>query len=150
MVLDRYSTPLSPLSRSLLMEWCVYKHQEWYPLNNEQILHFSQYLQSAVRLLSCGLCLHYSSSVQHRRRNVFGLWIIQIGIYNVFEQLVYVEAGSRQCRTISELLCNHQFRPREVCRKTDYLYSAASFYFLHWYQSFYRLFSMPQAYMISS
>ena len=33
MVLDRYSTPLSPVSRSLLMEWCVYKHQEWYPLN---------------------------------------------------------------------------------------------------------------------
>ena len=32
MVLDRYSTPLSPLSHSLLMEWCVYKHQEWYPL----------------------------------------------------------------------------------------------------------------------
>ena len=32
MVLDRYSTPLSLLFRSLLMEWCVYKHQEWYPL----------------------------------------------------------------------------------------------------------------------
>ena len=32
MVLDRYSTPLSSLSHSLLMEWCVYKHQKWYPL----------------------------------------------------------------------------------------------------------------------
>ena len=32
MVLDRYSTPLSPLYHSLLMEWFVYKHQEWYPL----------------------------------------------------------------------------------------------------------------------
>ena len=40
MVLDRYATPLSPLSHSTLMEWCVYKHQEWYPLNNERILHF--------------------------------------------------------------------------------------------------------------
>ena len=32
MVLDCYFTPLSPLSHLLLMEWCVYKHQEWYPL----------------------------------------------------------------------------------------------------------------------
>ena len=32
MVLDCYSTPLSPLSHSLLMKWCVYKHQEWYTL----------------------------------------------------------------------------------------------------------------------
>ena len=32
MVLDRYSTPLSPLSHSLLIEWCVHKHQELYPL----------------------------------------------------------------------------------------------------------------------
>ena len=41
MVLDRYITSLSPLSHSILMEWCVYKHQEWYPLNCERILHFS-------------------------------------------------------------------------------------------------------------
>ena len=41
MVLDRYTTPLSPLSHSILMEWCVYKHQEWYPLNSERIMHFS-------------------------------------------------------------------------------------------------------------
>ena len=39
-VLDRYSTPLSPLSHSILMEWCVCKHQEWYTLNSEWILHF--------------------------------------------------------------------------------------------------------------
>ena len=102
-VLNHYTTPLSPLSHSILMELCVYKHQEWYPLNNEQILHFSQYLQSAVRLLGCGLCLHHSSSVQHCQRNIFGLWIIQTGIQKVFEQLVYVEAGSRQCRTMSKL-----------------------------------------------
>ena len=128
-VLDRYTTPLCPPSHSILMEWYIYKHQEWYPLNNERILHFSQYLQSVVRLLGYGLCLHHSSSVQHRRRNVFGLWIIQTGIQNVFEQLVCMEAGSRQRRTISKLLCDHRFRPREVCRKTDYLYSVASFYF---------------------
>ena len=30
--IDRYSTPLSPLFHSILMEWCVYKHQVWYPL----------------------------------------------------------------------------------------------------------------------
>ena len=131
MVLDHYTTPLSPLSHSILMEWCVYKHQGWYPLKSERIPHFSQYLQSVVRLLGCGLCLHYSSSVQYHRRNVFGLWIIQIGIQNVFEQLVCVEVGSKQRRTISKLLCGHQFGPREVCRKTDYLYSVASFYFLH-------------------
>ena len=149
-VLNRYTTPLSPLSHSILMELCVYKHQEWYPLNNEQILHFSQYLQSAVRLLSCGLCLHHSSSVQHHQKNVFGSQVTQTGIQNVFGQLVYVEVGSKQRRTISKLLCDHRFRLREVCRITDYLHSAASFYFLHWYQSFYRLFSMSQAYMISS
>ena len=117
MVLDRYITPLSPLSHLILMEWCVYNHQEWYPLNSERILHFSQCLKSVVRLLGCGLCLHHSNSVQHRRRNVFGLWIIQIGIQNVFEQLVYVKVGSRQRRTISKLLCDHRFRPREVCQK---------------------------------
>ena len=32
MALDCYSIPLSPLSHSLLMEWCIYKHQEWHPL----------------------------------------------------------------------------------------------------------------------
>ena len=32
MVLNCYSTLLSHLSHSLLMDWCVYKHQEWYPL----------------------------------------------------------------------------------------------------------------------
>ena len=42
MVLDRHTTPLSPLSHLILMEWCVYKHQEWYPLNSERIMHFSQ------------------------------------------------------------------------------------------------------------
>ena len=132
MVLDHYSTPLSPLSYSVLMEWCVYKHQEWYPLRCEKcIQHISQCLQSVVRFLGCGLGLHHSSSVQHRWRNVFGLWVAQTGIQNVFGQLVCVEAGSRQCRTISKLLCDHRFRTREVCRKTDYLFSAASFYFLH-------------------
>ena len=149
MVLDRYTILLSPLSHSILKEWCVYKHQEWYPLNSERILHFSQCLQSVVRLLGCGLCLHHSSSVQHHRGNVFGLWVTQTGIQNMFGQLVCVEAGSRHRRTISKLLCDHRFRPREVCRKTNYLYSVASFYFLHWYQSVYRLFSMSQAYMIS-
>ena len=149
MVLDHYTTPLSPLSHLILMEWCIYKHQGWYPLNSERIPHFSLYLQSVVRLLGCGLCLHHSSSVQHRRRNVFGSWVAQTRIQNVFEQLVCVEAGPRQCRTISKLLCDHRFMPREVCRKTDYLFSAASFYFLHWYQSFYILFSMSQVYMIS-
>ena len=69
MVLDCYTTPLSPLSHSILMEWCVYKHQEWYPLHSERILHFSfsQCLQSVVRLLGCGLCLHHSRSVQYHR-----------------------------------------------------------------------------------
>ena len=128
--LDRYSTPLSPLFHLILMEWCVYKHQEWYPLYCERILHFSQCLQSVVRLLGCGLCLHHSSSVQHHQTNVFGSWVKQIGIQNVFGQLVCVEAGFRQRRKISKLLCDHHFRLREVCRKTDYLYSAASFYFL--------------------
>ena len=97
MVLDHYSTPLSPLSHSLLMEWCVYKHQEWYPLRcKKRIQHISQCLQSVVRFLGCGLCLHHSSSVQHHRRNVFGLWVAQTRIQNVFGQLVCVEAGSRQ------------------------------------------------------
>ena len=115
--LDRYFTPLSPLFHLILMEWCVNKHQEWYPLYCERILHFSQCLQSIVRLLGCGLCLHHSSSVQHRRRNVFGSWVTQTGIQNVFGQLVCVEAGSRQRRKISKLLCDHHFRLREVCRK---------------------------------
>ena len=128
--LDRYSTPLSPLSHSILMEQCVYKHQQWYPLNSERILHFSQCLQSVVRLLGCGLCLHHSSSAQHRQRNIFGSWVIQTRIQNVFEQLVCVEANSRQRRTISKLLCDRWFRSREVCRKTDCLYSVASLYFL--------------------
>ena len=130
MVLNHYTTPLSPLSHSILMQWCVYKYQEWYPLNSERILHFSQCLQSVVRLLGCGLCLHHSSSVQHHQRNVFGSRVTQTGIQNVFGQLICVEAGSKQCRTISNLLCDHWFRPREVCRKTNYLYSAAYFYFL--------------------
>ena len=68
-----------------------------------------------MRLLGCGLCLHHSSSVQHHRRNVFGLWVIQIGIQNEFELLVCMEAGSRQRRIILKLLCDCQFRPREVC-----------------------------------
>ena len=86
MVLDCYTTPLSPLSHSILMEWCVYKHQEWYPLHSERILHFSfsQCLQSVVRLLGCGLCLHHSSSMQHHRRNIFGSRVTQTGIQNVF------------------------------------------------------------------
>ena len=105
----------------IINKWCVYKHQEWYPLRCEKrIQHISQCLQSVVRFLDCGLCLHRSSSVQHCRKNVFGLWVAQTGIQNVFRQLVCVEAGSRQCRTISKLLCDHRFRPREVCRKTDY------------------------------
>ena len=78
MVLDRCTTLLSPLSHLILMEWCVYKHQEWYPLNSERILHFSQCLQSVVGLLCCGLCLHHSSSLQHRRKNVFGSWVSQL------------------------------------------------------------------------
>ena len=129
MVLDRYTTPLSPLSHSILMEWCVYKHQGWYPLNSERIPHFSLCLQSVMRLLGYGLCLHHSSSVQHRRRNVFGSWVAQTGIQNVFGYLVYVEASSRQRRTISKLLCDRRFRLREVCRKTNYLYSATSLCF---------------------
>ena len=56
--LDRYSSPLNPLSHSILMKWCVYKHQEWYQLYD------------------------------------------------------------------------HRFRPREICRKTDCLYSAAKSLFL--------------------
>ena len=147
--LDRYSSPLNSLSHSILMKWCVYKHQELYLLYKKQIPHFSQCLQSVVRFLGCGLCLHHSSG-QYRRRNVFGLWVAQTRIQKVFEQLVYVEASSRQRRTISRLLCDRRFKPREVCRKTNYLYSVASLCFLHWYQSFYRLFSMSQAYMISS
>ena len=122
MVLDHYTTPLSPLSHSILMEWCVYKHQGWYPLKSERIPHFSQYLQSVVRFLGCGLCLHCSSSVKHCRRNVFGSWVAQTGIQNTFGQLVCLEAGSRQCRTISKLLCDHRFRPREVCRKKPITY----------------------------
>ena len=126
MVLDRYSTPLSPLSHSLLMVWCVYKHQEWYPLRcgtySAYLLVFTECYEvlRLWRFLGCGLCLHRSSSVQHRQRNVFSLWVAQTGIQNMFGQLVCVEAGSRQCRTISKLLCDHWFWLREVCRKTDY------------------------------
>ena len=63
-------------------------------------------------------------------RNIFLLWFIQTGIQNVFEQLVCVEAGSKQCRIILKLLCDHRFRPEEVCRTTDYLYFAAKSLFL--------------------
>ena len=84
MVLDRCTTLLSPLSHLILMEWCVYKHQEWYPLNSERILHFSQCLQSVVGLLCCGLCLHHSSSLQHRRKNVFGSWVSQLEFKRVW------------------------------------------------------------------
>ena len=150
MVLDCYTIPLNPLSHSILMEWCVYKHQEWYPLNSERIMHFSQCLQSIVRLLDLGDVCITLIVCNTTEKTFLGLWIIQTRIQNVFEQLVCVEVDFRQRRTISKLLCDHRFRPREVCRKTDYLYSAASFYFLHWYQSFYRLFSMSQAYMINS
>ena len=34
------------------------------------------------RFLGCGLCLHRSSSVQHRQKNI--LWVAQTGIQNVF------------------------------------------------------------------
>ena len=124
MVLDRYSTPLSPLSHSLLMVWCVYKHQEWYPLRcgtySTYLLVFTECCEvlKLWRFLGCGLCLHRSSSVQHRQKNI--LWVAQTGIQNVFGQLVCVEAGSKQCRIISKLLCDHRFKPREVCRKTNY------------------------------
>ena len=36
-----------------------------------------------------------------------------------------MEVGFGQCRTISKLLCDRQFRPREICQKIDCLYSAA-------------------------
>ena len=130
MVLNCYTTPLSPLSHSILMEWYVYKHQEWYPLNSERILHFSWCLQSIVRLFGCGSCLHHSSSVQHRQKNVFGLWIIQTGIQNVFEQLVWRLAldSVEQSQSSSVIIGLGQER---YPKKIDYLYSAASFYFLH-------------------
>ena len=129
MVLDHYTTPLSPLSHSILMEWCVYKHQEWYPLRcgtySAYLLVFTECCEALrlwVMFASLQQCVTPS-------RNVFGPWVIQTRIQNVFEQLVYVEASSRQRKIILKLLCDHWFRPREVCRKTDYLYSVASFYF---------------------
>ena len=134
MVLDRYSTPLSPLSYSLLMEWCVYKHQEWYPLNcgtNSTFLIVFTECCEALRLWVMFALLQQCATPLEKR-----FWFVDHTNWNlehvfVFEQLVYMEAGSRQHRTISKLLYDHRFRPREVCQKTDYLYSAANFYFLH-------------------
>ena len=121
MVLDRYSTPLSPLSHSLLMEWCVYKHQEWYPLRcgtySAYLLVFTECCE-VLKLWIMFASLQKCATPSEER--FFGSWVAQTGIQNVFGQLVCVEAGSRQCRTISKLLCDHRFRPREVCRKTDY------------------------------
>ena len=41
-----------------------------------------------------------------------------------------MEVGSRQRKTISKLPCDCRFRLREVCQKTDRLYSAAKSLFL--------------------
>ena len=57
-------------------------------------------------------------------------WDIQTGIQNESNLLVYVEASFGQHRTISKLLCDCRFRKREVCRKTDCLYSTAKSLFL--------------------
>ena len=54
-----------------------------------------------------------------------------------------VEQSQNSCVIIS-------LGQERYAEKIDYLYSAACFYFLHWYQSVYRLFSMSYAYMISS
>ena len=74
-----------------------------------------------MRLLDYWLYLHHSSSVQHCRINVFVSWVTQTRNQNVFGELVCVEADSRQRKTISKFLCDHRFRPREVCRKNRLL-----------------------------
>ena len=127
MVLDCCTTPLSPLSHSILMEWCVYKHQEWYPLNSERSHSVYKVLWGSYVVGYVCITLVVCNTIE----KMFLVHGFHNQNLNVFGQLVYVEVGSKQRRTISKLLCDHRFRPREVCRKTDYLHSTASFYFLH-------------------
>ena len=150
MVLDHYSTTLSPLFHSLLMEWCVYKPQEWYPLSggtySAYLLVFTECCE-VLRLQIMFASLQQCATLSEEH-------FLFVGCANWNSKRVWIaglRAGWLQtCRRILKLLCDHRFKPREVCRKTNYLYSVACFYFLHWYQSIYRLFSMSQAYMISS
>ena len=129
-VLDRYSTPLSPLSHSLLMVWCVYKHQDWYPLRCETYSAYLLVFIECCEVLRLWIMFASLQQCVTPLKEPFGLWVAQTGIQNVFGQLVCVEAGSRQCRTISKLLCDHWFWLREVCRKTDYLIFRCMFLFL--------------------
>ena len=130
MVLDRYSTPLRPLSHSLLMEWCVYKHQEWYPLKCGTYFAYllvfiecCEVLRLWIMFASLQQCATLLKKrfwfVDHTNWNLECVWIA--GLRGSWLQIVQ---NNRKAP------CDHRFRPREVCRKTDYLYSAASIYFL--------------------
>ena len=150
MVLDRYSTPLNPLSHLLLMEWCVYKPQEWYPLKCGTYFAYLLVFIECCEVLR--LWIIFASLQQCATPSEERFWFM--GCTNQNSKCVWIaslcEAGPRQCRTISKLLCDHRFRPREVCQKNRLLIFRCMFLFLTLYQSIYRLFSMSQAYMISS
>ena len=151
MALDCYSIPLSPLSHSLLMEWCIYKYQEWNPLRCGTYFAYLLVFTECCEVFRSWIM--FASLQQCATPSEERFWFM--GCTNWNSNRVWITGLRRGWlqtvqNNLKTLVWSSVQVKRGMPKKTDYLYSAACFYFLHWYQSVYRLFSMSYAYMISS